>query len=103
MKATIFQTSWFSGAIIKTTPQKLITLAKKLDAHYLVNNNGEDKSNFDFEFEASDGSYLTVYDWKEYRPLKLDETIQFHIGQNNNTDIEFAITELQNELKKLNT
>lgn len=101
MKKTIFQTSWYSGENIETTAKKLIQLAKKLDAPYLENNTGEDKTNFDFDFEASDGSYFTVYDWKEYRPIKKDEIINFHIGCNNKTDIYFVLNELKNELSKL--
>ena len=30
--------------------------------------------------ETNNGDVFTVYDWKEYRILKEDEIIQWHIG-----------------------
>ena len=43
-------------------------------------NDGSDKTNFDWEMETNNGDVFTVYDWKEYRILKEDEIIQWHIG-----------------------
>ena len=75
-----FQSSSFHRTTIQCTPQQLIDLAERLGADYYEANTGEDKTNFDFEFELSDGTYFTVYDWKEYRSVGLDETVDFHIG-----------------------
>ena len=43
-------------------------------------NDGEDKTNFEFELETELGEPFTIYDWKFYRPIGLDEKIKFHIG-----------------------
>jgi hypothetical protein len=46
----------------------------------IQNNTGEYKSNFDWHLQTINGDIFTVYDWKEYRKLSLDETIEWHIG-----------------------
>ena len=66
---------------ITTTPSDLIELCKELDIEYSENNTGEDKVNFDFDFYVPEEDlYFTVYDWKEYQPLNLDSSYEFHIG-----------------------
>jgi hypothetical protein len=66
---------------ITTTPSDLIELCKELDIEYHEDNTGEDKTNFDFEFYVPEENlYFTVYDWKEYQPLNLDSSYEFHIG-----------------------
>lgn len=57
-------------------------------------NTGEDKTNFDWKCELNDGRVFTIYDWKEYRPLKLDEIIEWHIGGANHIVTEQALIEL---------
>jgi len=41
---------------------------------------------------------ITLYDWKEYRNYNKDETIEFHIGGNNQTETEAAKTYIQEQL-----
>ncbi len=66
---------------ITTTPSELIELCEELDIEYSENNTGEDKTNFDFEFYVPEEDlYFTVYDWKEYQPLNLNNSYEFHIG-----------------------
>ena len=66
---------------ITTTPYDLIELCEELDIEYHENNTGEDKCNFDFEFYVPEEDlYFTVYDWKEYQPLRLNNSYEFHIG-----------------------
>jgi len=66
---------------IIVTPRELIELCKELDIEYHEDNTGEDKTNFDFEFYVPEENlYFTVYDWKEYQPLKLNRSYEFHIG-----------------------
>lgn len=67
----------FHDTTIVTTPRKLIELFPN---SYSEQNNGEDKVNFDFVLENSNGDVFTIYDWKEYRRIGMDEQIQFHIG-----------------------
>ena len=43
-------------------------------------NTGQDKVNFEWEMELESGEVFTVYDWKEYRMLRTDEMIEWHIG-----------------------
>lgn len=43
-------------------------------------NTGHDKVNFVWDMETIDGDVFTIYDWKEYRKLKLTEIINWHIG-----------------------
>ena len=43
-------------------------------------NTGEDKVNFEWEMETEDGEVFTIYDWKEYRMIDVNEKIEWHIG-----------------------
>jgi hypothetical protein len=69
-------TSYHDTTIV-TTPRKLVELFPR---SYSEQNDGQDKVNFDFVLENSNGDVFTIYDWKEYRPIGMDEQIQFHIG-----------------------
>lgn len=70
----------FHGSTIRTTVGKL----KKLFPNsYEEQNDGRDKTNYDFILEDADGNIVTIYDWKEYRPISDDEMIYFHIGGKN--------------------
>ena len=69
-------TSWY-GCSINTTANNI---KKVLGQPAFENNSGNDKTNFDWQGETDDGSVFTVYDWKEYRPIDLDEIISYHIG-----------------------
>jgi hypothetical protein len=95
------QTCWLGHTII-TKPRKLIELAKKVNAEYFNDNDGSDKSNFDFIFLNSEGNVFTVYDWKEYRPLDLDENVEFHIGAHNNENASQGVIDLNKALDQLN-
>jgi hypothetical protein len=75
----------FHGTTITTTPRKLVELFPR---SYSEQNNGEDKCNFDFVLENSDEDVFTIYDWKEYRPIGMDEQIEFHIGGNSKSITE---------------
>jgi hypothetical protein len=43
---------------------------------------------------------VTIYDWKEYRRISEDETIEFHIGGNSELETIDAKIELQKLLSK---
>jgi hypothetical protein len=45
-----------------------------------VDNSGEDKVNYSWDLETEEGDVVTLYTWKEYRPIEVDEDILFHIG-----------------------
>ena len=52
-------------------------------------NLGEDKVNLEWHLQI-DGRPFTIYDWKYYRPLELDEMVDWHIGAHNNTEASAA-------------
>ena len=70
----------FHGVVFSATPQQLIDL---FPDSYNEQNDGEDKVNFDFTLENENGDVFTIYDWKEYRPLEMNENIEWHIGGRN--------------------
>ena len=67
----------FHGDTIFTTPQKLINL---LGQPQCFDNSGRDKTNMDWCCETDEGDIFTIYDWKEYRKLKMENKYEFHIG-----------------------
>ena len=81
----------FHDTTITTSVGRLIELFPN---SYSDQNSGEDKVNFDFELETSTGEVFTIYDWKEYRPIHMDEQIRFHIGGFSKSVTEQAKSEL---------
>jgi hypothetical protein len=81
----------FHDTVIKTTVNKL---TKALGEAQIIGNDGKDKVNFDWTCETKEGKIFTIYDWKEYRSIDLDEVIDFHIGGENRTVTEEAKEEL---------
>jgi len=79
--------SSFHGDTVTTTVNKLIEVCYTCSD----NNNGEDKVNFDFGFKTPEGMHFYVYDWKEYRTIGLDESIEFHIGANSSNESREAL------------
>lgn len=96
--ATNFKQTSFHHTTIVATPQELIDLAESLGAEYHENNTGEDKTNFDFDFETDTGIYFTVYDWKEYRALDLNKVAIWHIGGETEYNTREAVVELAKAL-----
>jgi hypothetical protein len=43
-------------------------------------NTGQDKVNIEWVLEDENGNVVTIYDWKEYRKIGMDEKIVWHIG-----------------------
>ena len=87
----------FHDTTIKTTVNKLIAA---IGEPQWSDNTGEDKVNFDWACEIEeDDDVFTIYDWKEYRPIDLDEVIEFHIGGENRNVTEKAKEELLAILK----
>ena len=80
----------FHGTTITTSVGKLKSLFPN---SYESQNDGEDKSNYDFTLEVN-GNIFTIYDWNEYRPIEDDEQISFHIGGHNSEITETAKSEL---------
>jgi hypothetical protein len=70
----------FHSVVFSATPQQLVDL---FPDSFNEQNDGGDKVNFDFTLETENGDVFTIYDWKEYRPLKMNENIEWHIGGRN--------------------
>lgn len=67
----------FHGDTIKASVNQLIEL---LGVPAYSHNDGEDKTNYEWEMETEEGEGFTIYDWKEYRPISRHEQIEWHIG-----------------------
>ena len=83
-------TSFFGHTITATYRQLVEVLGKP----QIAQNDGQDKSNFDWVCETDEGVLFTVYDWKEYRKIKPNEKIEWHIGAANERALEFAFFKL---------
>jgi hypothetical protein len=64
-----------------------------------LQNDGSDKTNVDYECETENGDVFSIYDWKEYRSIGMNETIEFHIGGMGRSVTEQAKEELLNLMK----
>jgi hypothetical protein len=84
----------FHGVTIRATVEQLTNAFGEPDD----NNTGEDKVNFVWDMETEDGEVFCIYDWKEGRPLKLDEYVVWHIGSKDKSTSNTAEDEI---LKKL--
>lgn len=62
---------------VPATPAELMRLFPE---SFDGDNCGDDKVNISFKLETEDGRVFTMYDWKYYRPLDMDETVYWHIG-----------------------
>ncbi len=67
----------FHGQTLTATAEELI----RVFGPPTIDQNGEgDKTNLEWFMKTSDGVVFTVYDWKEYRKILLDEPIEWYIG-----------------------
>jgi hypothetical protein len=74
------------------------TLTKILGEPHYSGNDGNDKTNFEWQMETDNGDVFTVYDWKEYRPLNESEIIEWHIGGMNKNITETAVREIMDAM-----
>ena len=85
----------FHGITFTSSIQDLINV---LGQPQYIDNSGEDKVNFSWEMETDEGDIFTIYDWKEYRTLDLNETIEWHIGSFSKSVSNLAQYEVLREL-----
>jgi hypothetical protein len=85
----------FHGVTIRATVDQL---TKAFGEPY-DSNSGEDKVNFVWDMEDNEGEVFTIYDWKEYRVLRSDEMITWHIGSKSKSDSNVAEREILKALK----
>jgi len=67
----------FHGVTLQSTVEELIAVLGEPD---FSGNTGEDKVNYEWILETSNGQIFTIYDWKHYRPIDRNELIEWHIG-----------------------
>lgn len=67
----------FHSVEIEATPLQLNSILGKPT---YTQNNGRDKVNMEWVRKTISGHVFTVYDYKEYRKIKSDEVISWHIG-----------------------
>jgi hypothetical protein len=67
----------FHGVTIRATVNQLISAFGEPSDD---SNTGEDKVNFEWDMETEEGEVFTIYDWKEYRMIDVDEYVTWHIG-----------------------
>jgi len=77
-----------------TFPASVNQLVKAIGEPMHEENTGEDKTNFEWNMELEDGTVFSVYDWKEYRSISLDEVIDWHIGGKNGDSTVKALEQL---------
>ena len=81
----------FFGTIF---PASVNQLVKAIGEPMHEENTGEDKTNFEWDMELEDGTVFSIYDWKEYRSISLDEVIDWHIGGKNGDSTVKALEQL---------
>ena len=98
MKATFksaHATSFFNTTFSATVQD----LRKILGIPREEQNNGKDKTNFEWVMITDDGDVFTVYDWKEYHVLDEEmEEIDWHIGGHSRRVTEKALEEIEEAL-----
>jgi len=67
----------FNNVTLTATPQQLIDALGDPD---YFDNTGVNETNMKYNLETDDGIIFTIYDWKEYRSLPMNESIEFRIG-----------------------
>lgn len=89
----------FHNTIFEATPSQLLEILGEPES---MNNDGMDKTNFDWTLETETGDVFTVYDWKYYTPLNMDTVYEWHIGGKNKFITEMALDEIKQILNYKN-
>jgi hypothetical protein len=85
----------FHDSIVRATVNQLISICGQ---PHDDSNTGEDKVNFEWDMELDNGDVITIYDWKEYRMIDVNELIDWHIGGKNKDITDIAEDELNTVL-----
>jgi predicted secreted protein len=86
----------FHGVVIRATVNQLISA---FGEPTIVDNTGEDKTNYEWDMETNEGEVFCIYDWKEGRPLGKDEFVTWHIGAKSKSVSNDAEREILKALK----
>ena len=63
-------------------------------------NTGEDKVNYEWNMETSEGDVFTIYDWKEYQVISEDWAYCFHVGGKTKVITEKAKEAIIDQMEK---
>jgi hypothetical protein len=86
----------FHGITIRATGNQL----SKIVGEYSKLKSGDGKVTFQWILENEDEEIITIYDWKMYREVGIDEEIEWNIGGHNKQSTEKAKEEILNLLNK---
>lgn len=86
----------FYNDTVSATAQELIKL---IGPPTYDNNKGEYKVNLEWVCKNEYGETVTVYDWKYYRPLAMNELVNWHLGAKDGLQTTKAKRELETALK----
>ena len=89
--------SSFHQDVIFATPNELRHI---LGEPVYEQNDGTDKVNMEWYIQMNDGNMFTVYDYKEYRPLRPNERVEWHIGGHDRFSTHLAKTLLEEALQE---
>jgi len=82
----------FHYSTVKATVNELIEV---IGEPTYTDNTGTEKVNIEWVLENEDGNIVTVYDYKKYRPLSYNETIEWHLGGENKDITDKAKNEIE--------
>ena len=89
----------FHGQTIRLSRNELQTICACAPASY---EDPDDKVQYEWNMETASGDVFTIYDWKEYRTYRDDETIEWHIGAHTHEIAEEALDEIDTAIAQLN-
>ena len=88
-------TSFYNDTVC-ATPQELIEL---IGPPTYDSNNGENKVNLEWVCKNEYGETVTIYDWKHYQPLDMNELVIWHLGAKDGLQTGKAKRELEAALQ----
>jgi hypothetical protein len=86
----------FRGVTINATANQLTEIVGECSEL----KSGDGKTTLQWILENEDNQVITIYDWKMYREVGLDEEIEWNIGGHNKQSTEKAKEEILNLLNK---
>jgi len=89
----------FSSFHKVTLESSIRELIETIGHPQLFENRGNDKVNVEWNCVTDCGIEFTIYDWKYYTVLGMDETVRFHIGGKNFVETHTALEKVLEEIK----